>query len=195
MENQDKSNQANNANGAEPVQTHLNAFFSDLEEAKRERTAIDARIESLENEIRSRGGVVPGEEDEDRSDDSEATDEPTDPSADVPTGSDEAPAQDPADEDGDGVPEGRPTDPADEPRGDQDPTPAPTLNDLRPEGALAPENNSEDRRDDGAAKNETTEPSSDVPAGQFNAGDEGNDGTPAGTPPADDTVQNPQTQN
>lgn len=42
--------------------TNINAFYAELEIAKSRLQAVQGEVEHLENQIRDRGGVVPGEE-------------------------------------------------------------------------------------------------------------------------------------
>lgn len=44
------------------VQTHINALYADLATAKQEAAVAQGRVELLEDQIRGRDGVVPGEE-------------------------------------------------------------------------------------------------------------------------------------
>lgn len=44
------------------VQTHINALYADLTTAKQEADIAQGKVEILEDQIRGRGGVVPGEE-------------------------------------------------------------------------------------------------------------------------------------
>lgn len=45
----------------QPIQTHINAYYSDLITAKQEAAAANQRVIELEEAIRARGGEVPGE--------------------------------------------------------------------------------------------------------------------------------------
>lgn len=44
--------------------TSINAFYAELEVAKAQVQVAQGQVEHLENQIRDRGGVVPGEEQE-----------------------------------------------------------------------------------------------------------------------------------
>lgn len=46
----------------QPIQTHINAYYQDLITAKQEAAAANQRVIELEDAIRAKGGVVPGEE-------------------------------------------------------------------------------------------------------------------------------------
>lgn len=46
----------------QPIQTHINAYYADLITAKQQAAAAQQRVVEIEEVIRARGGVVPGEE-------------------------------------------------------------------------------------------------------------------------------------
>lgn len=46
----------------QPIQTHINAYYADLIAAKQAAAVANQRVTELEDAIRARGGVVPGEE-------------------------------------------------------------------------------------------------------------------------------------
>jgi len=58
------------------AETNINAFYIELSEAEIALTQASGRVNSLKQQIRDRGGVVPGEEDDDDSSVEEASDTP-----------------------------------------------------------------------------------------------------------------------
>ncbi len=57
MEPTDPNNEFGNA-----IPTHINAYYAELVDAETALAGAKGRVESLKEEIRTRGGVVPGEE-------------------------------------------------------------------------------------------------------------------------------------